>query len=450
MDALKTLVSTNPEEIISDSKQYSLFTWMSQKDADPVAIKEAKGCWYTDYEGQKWFDLGNMLACVNIGFGQQKVVDAMMEQASMVPYIKTSDVTAIRAALSKKMIEDVAPKGMFGKVLFTLAGADANEYAIKLAKKITGRMKIFSQYYSYHGSTYAASNLCGDPQRTAADPKIPGFYKFFGPSWQKCPIKFEKEEDYTDFLLNLLEQELICEGPETVAAIFLESVPGSSVAVNTPPVGYYKKLRKICDKYGILLVIDEVMAGFGRTGKMFAFEHYDYTPDLVTFAKGVTSSYSPLGGVMVRKELCDKFEDVPLGGGMTYNAHPVSLAAALANIEIYEEQHLVENSAKMGERMYKGLLELAKEHPSIDYISGKDGLFHGIQCVPELCNEEKGKLIMAALKEHRLTTMGKNGHFMICPALVISAEEVDYVLSTLDDVMTYVDTLLDKSQLLSA
>lgn len=153
---------------------------------------------------------------------------------------------------------------------------------------------------------------------------------------------------------------------------------------------------------------------------------------------------------MVRKELCDKFEDVPLGGGMTYNAHPVSLAAALANIEIYEEQHLVENSAKMGERMYKGLLELAKEHPSIDYISGKDGLFHGIQCVPELCDEEKGKLIMAALKEHRLTTMGKNGHFMICPALVISAEEVDYVLSTLDDVMTYVDTLLDKSQLLSA
>lgn len=442
MSTLNTPLSTNPAEVIADTKKYSLFTWMAQKDANPIPVKEGNGCWYTDYTGQKWFDLGNMLVCVNIGFGQQKVVDAMTEQASAIPYVKTQEATAVRAALSRKMIEEIAPKGMFGKVLFTLAGADANEYAIKLAKKITGRVKIFSQYYSYHGSTYAASNLCGDPQRTAADPKIPGFFKFFGPSWQKCPIQFDKEEDYTDFLLNMLEQQLICEGPETVAAIFLESIPGSSVAVNLPPVGYYEKLRKICDKYGILLVIDEVMAGFGRSGKMFAFEHYDYTPDLVTFAKGVTSSYAPLGGVMVRKELCDKLTDVPLGGGLTYNAHPVSLAAALANMEIYQEQHLVENSAKMGEIMYEGLLALAEKHPSIDRITGKWGLYHGVQCVKELCTVENGQKIMNYLREHHMTTLGKEGHFMVSPALVITEDEVKYVLETLDEVMTQADHLL--------
>lgn len=442
MAALNTTLSNNGKEIIETAEKYSLFTWMAQKDADPIAIKEGKGCWYTDYDGQKWFDLGSMLVCVNIGFGQQKVVDAMAEQAARIPYIKTQEVTAVRAALSKKIIEEMAPKGMFGKVLYTLAGADANEYAIKLAKKITGRIKIFSQYYSYHGSTYAASNLCGDPQRTAADPKIPGFVKFFGPSWTKCKAKFDSEEEYTDFLLDMLEQQIICEGPETIAAIFLESIPGSSVAVQIPPAGYHEKLRKICDKYGILLVIDEVMSGFGRSGKTFAFEHYDYVPDLVTFAKGVTSSYAPLGGVMVRKELCSKLDDVALGGGLTYNSHPVSLAAALANMEIYQEQHLVENSAKMGEIMYEGLLKIRDKHPSVAKITGKWGLYHGLYVVDEFCNEEYGKKIMDVLREHHMTTLGKMGHFMISPALVITEEEVKYVLDTLDECCSIFDSWL--------
>lgn len=442
MTVLNTPFKDDAKEIIETTKKYNLFTWMKQSEANPIPVKDASGCWYTDYTGQKWFDLGSGLICINIGYGQQKVVDAMAEQASALPYIKTQETTAVRAALSKKLIEEIAPKGMFGKVLYTLAGADANEYAIKLAKKLTGRIKIFSQYYSYHGSTYAASNLCGDPQRTAADPKIPGFVKFFGPSWSGCKAKFETEEEYTDFLLDMLEQQLICEGPETVAAIFLESIPGSSVAVQIPPIGYYEKLRKICDKYGILLVIDEVMAGFGRSGKMFSFEHYDYTPDLVTFAKGVTSSYSPLGGVLVRKELCDKFEDIPLGGGLTYNSHPVSLAAALANMEIYQEQHLVENSAKMGEIMYKGLIELKEKHPSVERITGKWGLYHGMFFVDKLCTEENGNKIMNVLREKHMTTLGKMGHFMVAPALVITEEEVEYVLKTLDECCDIYDSWL--------
>lgn len=442
MAALNTPLSTDATEIIETTKNYSLFTWMAQNEANPIPVKEGKGCWYTDYDGQKWFDLGNMLVCVNIGFGQQKVVDAMAEQAAAIPYVKTQEATAVRAALSKKMIEEIAPKGMFGKVLYTLAGADANEYAIKLAKKITGRVKIFSQYYSYHGSTYAASNLCGDPQRTAADPKIPGFVKFFGPSWSKCKATFDTEEEYTDFLLDMLEQQIICEGPETVAAIFLESIPGSSVAVNMPPKGYYEKLRKICDKYGILLVIDEVMAGFGRSGKMFAFEHYDYTPDLVTFAKGVTSSYAPLGGVMVRSELCSKLDNVPLGGGLTYNAHPVSLAAALANMEIYQEQKLVENSAEMGKILGAGLEALKEKHPSVGEIKGI-GLFYGVHLVHELWDEKHSKEMMKVLREHHMTTLGgKEGHFMVSPALVITKEEVAYVLDVLDECCTIYDSWL--------
>lgn len=441
MKALNTPISEDAKEIIETAKKYSLFTWMPQNDANPIAIKEAEGCWYTDYNGEKWFDLGNMLVCVNIGFGQQKVVDAMMEQASRVPYVKTQEVTAVRAALAKKMIEEIAPKGMFGKVLFTLAGADANEYAVKLVRKLTGRTKIFSQYYSYHGSTYAASNLCGDPQRTAADPKIPGFVKFFGPSWSKCKAKFASQGEYTDFILDMLEQQLICEGSETVAAVFLESIPGSSVAVQMPPVGYYEKLRKLCDKYGILLVIDEVMSGFGRSGKMFAFEHYDYTPDLVTFAKGVTSSYAPLGGVMVRKELCSLLDNVPLGGGLTYNSHPVSLAAALANMEIYQEQHLVENAEKMGKILGPALEGLKEKHPSVAEIRGI-GLFYGMHMVAELCDEKHGKEILSVLREHHMTTLGKEGHFMISPALVVTEKEIAYVVRVLDECCAIYDSWL--------
>ena len=302
MAVFNSALPTDSKEIIETARKYSLFTWMSQNDANPIAVKEGKGCWYTDYDGQKWFDLGDGLVSINVGYGQQKVVDAMAEQA-------------------------------------------------------------------------------------AADPKIPGFVKFFGPSWSSCKAKFDTEEEYTDFLLDMLEQQLICEGPETVAAIFLESIPGSSVAVQLPPVGYYKKLRKICDKYGIMMVIDEVMAGFGRSGKMFSFEHFDYTPDLVTFAKGVTSSYAPLGGVMVRKELCEK-------------------------------------------------------HPSIDHITGKWGLYHGMFAVDKLCTEEYGQKIMNELRAHHMTTLGKMGHFMVSPDLVITEEEVKYVLDTLDECCTTFDSWL--------
>ena len=439
MKSIKTYVPDTNEEVVKMCKDYSFFTWAPQNAAHPTPVKKASGCWYEDFDGKKYFDLGSQLICVNIGYGQQKVIDAIKEQVEIIPYIKPGDVTAIRAAASKKLIE-TAPKG-FGKVLFSLAGADANEYAIKLAKQLTGKTKIFSQYGSYHGSTYGSSNLCGDALRGSAIPQIPGFVKFFGPNWKHARKRFPNEDEACKFYLEMLEDQILYEGPDNIAAIFHETISGSSVGVVMPPKNYYKGVRALCDKYKILMVQDEVMAGFGRTGKMFAFEHYDVMPDLVTFAKGVTSSYAPLGGVLINEKIVDAFDTIPLNGGLTYNSHAISCAAAIATIEVYEEQNLLENSAKMGAKLKAGLEKLAEKHPCIDEVRGV-GLFIGVELIDSLCTPEIGNKFLAAAKDRGYTTLGREGFMLFGPALTISEEEVDMILKDFDGVFEDMDKLI--------
>ena len=322
--------------------RYNFYVWASQKSAKPLAVAGAKGCYFWDFEGNKYFDSSSELVNVNIGFGNEKVISAIKEQADRLCYISPFRVTDVRAALAKKIIEEIAPPHM-GKVLFTLGGSDANENAIRIAKEYTGRTKVFSQYYSYHGATYGACNLNGEAAREL-EPQSLALLSF-GFAGDYLKQKFETDKEYTEFLLNFLEKQIVQEGAEKVAAIFFESITGSNGGF-IPPRDYYKGVRKICDKYGILMVCDEVMMGFGRTGKWFAFEHFDVKPDMITFAKGITSGYAPLGGVIVSKEIAAYFDEITYQCGLTCTAHPLSCAAAWhasRNTRI----KLLQNAAKM-------------------------------------------------------------------------------------------------------
>ena len=329
------------------SLDYSLFTWSPQKNLKTIEVKGAKGCYYWDYDEKKYFDLCSQLICVNIGHGNEKVINAIKAQAENLTFVKPKFTTDVRGCAAETIIRDFAPSNM-AKVLFSLGGAESNEYAIRLAKVATGRTKIFSQYNSYHGATYGAANLCGDIDRNVSDPQIGGFIHFFGPDYKDDNlIRFDDPDREADFYLKMLDDQLRFEGPQKVAAIFLEAMTGGN-SLTVPGKRYFQGVRKLCDKYGILLVVDEVMTGFGRTGRKFCVDYYDVQPDMITFAKGVTSAYVPLGGVILSKELSEYFDEVGVPIGCTYNSHPLACAAALANMEVIKEDALIENTFSMG------------------------------------------------------------------------------------------------------
>lgn len=437
-----TKLPTTTNEIVDMCSEYSLYTWMPQKNAKPMAIKSGKGCWVYDYDGNKWFDMGSQLVNVNIGHGQQKVIDAIKEQAEKLTFVKAADVTDIRGALSKKIITEFAPKNM-KKVLFSLGGADANEFAIRIAKKATGREKIFSQYDAYHGASYGAANLSGEINRGSAKTQIAGFVHFQGPNSlpeMEEVIDFKSEEEKTDYLLTSLRRQMILEGTDTIAAIWFESITGGGGAI-TPPKGYYEGVRKLCDEFGILMVADEVMAGFGRCGTNFACENYDYLPDIITFAKGVTSGYLPLGGVIVSGEIADKFEDTGMPCGCTYSAHAMSCAAGLATLEVYQEQHLVENCYKMGKKVEAALDEMIPKHPSARFHCGL-GLLRGIHFITPLHTQETTAKAQALFKEKGIIAFGRMGSFLIAPPLCVTEEEIDMCLKATDEVLTEIDKLV--------
>ena len=426
---------TTEKEVLEMSKNYNFYTWSPQKTAlEHIAVKSGEGCYFYDYEGNKYLDAASQLVNLNIGSQNQKVVDAIKAQADQLCYIGPSYSTDIRAMLGKKIITEIVPD--MGKVLFTLGGADANEYALRIANSYTGRYKIFSQYLSYHGSTYGAAMLNGQAERGNIDPGIAGFVHFLGPWWRDHGLKFESEAEYTAFLLRMLERQLIQEGPDKVAAIITESMQGGGGAVPMPE-GYMKGIRALCDKYGILMICDEVMVGFGRTGKWFTYMHYDVQPDIITFAKGSTCGYTPLGGVIVSKKIADYFEEVSLPAGLTYNAHPICCAAALATLEVYQEENLIENSRVMGERVLNGLKELCQKHKSIKNPRGM-GLMTGVDFAPELM-QHFGK-IKNMFMEKRCLPYVLPPRILVTPPLIVTAEEVDTILKTMDEVLTETDT----------
>src|SRR3569832_1960184 len=345
------------QEIIDLTKKHTLFEWSAQSKVDPIPVARAKGIHFWTPEGKRYIDFNSQLMCVNIGHGDERVVRAIQKQAETLSYANPFMATVVRARLAAKLAE-ITP-GDIDTFFFTNGGAEANENAIRIARLFTGRQKIGARYRSYHGGTAGVLTLTGDPRRWGAEPGIPGVFRI--PDFYHG---IQKGYDTTEEVLARTEETIELEGARTIAAIIVEPVVGTN-GILIPPDGYMQGLRALCDKDGILLIADEVMAGFGRTGEWFSIDHWKVVPDLITMAKGLTSAYVQLGAVGMRRQIADYFEKNVFYGGLTYNSHPLACAAALANIAVYEEDNLIENARRMGTLM-RGLLEdLEQRHPSV-------------------------------------------------------------------------------------
>jgi taurine---2-oxoglutarate transaminase len=369
-------------EIVSLSRKHTLYEWSAQSKVDPIPVARAKGIYFYTPEGKRFIDFNSQLMSINIGHGDERVIKAISEQAATLAYANPFMATEVRARLGQKLAE-ITP-GDIDTFFFTNGGADANENAIKLARFFTGRHKIFARYRSYHGATAGAISLTGDPRRWAAEPGIPGVVHVLDPYHG-----IERGWESTESSLARIEETIQLEGPQTIAAFILEPVTGTN-GVLIPPAGYLEGVRRLCDKYGILMIADEVMSGFGRTGEWFACDHWKIVPDLISMAKGLTSSYLPLGAVGMRHHIAQHFQDKVFYGGLTYNSHPMGCAAALATIRVYEEDRLIDNTKKMG-AMMKGLLaDLQAKHASVGAVRSI-GLFG----IVELIRSRKTKQPMA-------------------------------------------------------
>ena len=349
------------EEVIELCTKHSLFSWSATGKVDPIPVARAEGIYLYSPEGKRWIDWNSQLMSVNIGHGHPKVIKAIQDQAATLAYAYPGMATEVRAVLSKRLSELVP--GDINTFFYTLGGAEANENAIKAARLFTGRQKIMTRYRSYHGATHGVMMLTGDPRRWPNEPGMPGVVRVMDPH----PYDYsfgDNEDEIVRNNLQYVEEVIQYEGPHTIAAMFIETVTGTN-GILPPPKGYLKGLKALLEKYGILLVCDEVMCGWGRTGKRFAFEHGGIVPDIVTMAKGLTSAYMPLGVMGVSDRIANHFRDNVFWGGLTYNAHPMCLAAANAVIDVLEEEKLIERSAKMGEVMRGHMVKMAEKHKCV-------------------------------------------------------------------------------------
>lgn len=438
------------EQIRAMDKKYNLHSWSVQGILNPVVVERAEGIYFWDADGKKYIDMSSQLVNMNIGHHNLKVIEAIKKQADRMPNIAPPFAADVRSELARKIIEEVAPDNM-AKVFFTNAGAEANENAIKIVKLVTGRNKLFSRYRSYHGATYGAANLTGEPRRFACEPGIPGFIKFFDPYRYRAGIDFKSEEEFSSYYVNQLREQITYEGREHVAAIFLETVTGSN-GVLIPPAGYLKGVRDICNEFGIMMVCDEVMSGWGRTGEWFAFMNWDVKPDIITFAKGITCGYAPIGGVIVSHKIAEYFDDHLLSCGLTYNGHLLGCAAGIAAIDVYKELGLLENAKKMGVVLKAELEKLQKKHPSLGEVR-VIGLFGMIELIKN--TKTKEALVPYGIDPERLmakivgmllakgfNTYSHENMISVSPPLIINEEEIKEGLAILDGVLDYVDTLV--------
>jgi taurine---2-oxoglutarate transaminase len=359
------------DEIIALSKKHTIFEWVAQNTADPIPIARAQGAYFWTPEGKRFLDFNSQLMCINIGHGEPRVVRAIQDQLEKVAYVTPSMVTEPRARLGAKLAE-ITP-GDIDVFFFTNGGAEANENAIKIARAYTGRPKILTRYRSYHGGTAAAMAATGEP-RSWSQPSMPGFVHVLDPYHG-----IERGWESPESSLRYLDEVVQLEGPHTIAAILLEPVTGTN-GVLVPPDGYLQGIRALCDRHGILLIADEVMTGFGRTGTWFAIDHWNVVPDLITMAKGLTSAYVQLGAVGMRQKIADTFQDRPFPGGLTYGSHPVACAAALATIAVYEEDGLIDRARRLGVVMAERLADLAARHPSVGAVRSL-GLFGVVELI---------------------------------------------------------------------
>ena len=400
---------------------------------DPIPVAGAKGCWFWTPEGKRYLDFNSQLMCVNIGHGDERVIKAIQEQAATLAYANPFMATEPRAKLGEKLAS-IAP-GDIDVFFFTNGGAEANENAIKIARMYTGRHKILARYRSYHGGTAGAITLTGDPRRWASEPGIPGVVHVPDPYHG-----IQRGWDPVDLALANLEEIIQLEGPQTIAAFFLETVTGTN-GVLVPPDGYLQGVRALCTKYGILMVADEVMAGFGRTGEWFAINHWNVVPDLLTMAKGLTSAYVPLGAVGMRRAIADHFSDKVFYGGLTYNSHPLGCATALATIAVYEEDDLLARAKAMGEVMKRHMRDLESRHPIVGAARSL-GLFGIVELVKDRKSMEPlapfngtSEPMLALgrfLRQEGLYTFVRWNTIMTNPPLTITEEELAHGFDIID------------------
>ena len=437
------------EQVKNTQRTYSLQSWSKQRNLNPIAVAKAEGIYLWDEEGRRYTDMSSQLVNLNLGFGNKDIGDAIKAQVDQYCFVAPSYAAEPRALLAEKIIS-LMPDNM-AKVFFTNAGADANENAVKMARMFTGRNKVFSRYRSYHGSSFGAGNLTGEPRRFPLEPGIPGFVKFFDPYIYREPIDFASEEAATAYYLAKLDEQLQYEGPASVAAIVLETVTGSN-GVIIPPKGYLPGVRALCDKYGILMILDEVMTGWCRTGKMFAFEHFDIQPDMVTFAKGVTCGYVPLGGVVVSRAVAGHFDDNLLSCGLTYSGHPLACAAGLACVQHYEKANVLQNVQTVGAVLKSTLEAFQAAHPCVGDVRAI-GLFSAVELVKDKATREpivkyggdpEGVMlrINKKLGSRGFMTYTHENCIIVAPPLIITAEQLNEELKKLDEVLTEVDNEL--------
>src|SRR3954452_22075597 len=357
-------IETNPQlgqQVVEDAKQYVLHSWSVQNALNPIAVAGAEGRHFWDYEGKRYLDFASQLVNVSIGHQHPRLVAAIKEQADKLCTIGPPMATEPRSTLAR-LLAEVTP-GDLSMAFFTNGGAEANETASKLARGYTGRQKVVVRYRSYHGATAGAVSATGDPRRWFAEPGVPGFVRMFDPYTYRCPAGHPDPCPVCTGAPHL-EEILQYEGPENVAAVMLETVTGTN-GIIVPPDGYLQSIREVCDRHGILLICDEVMAGFGRTGKWFACEHWDVVPDVITLAKGINSGYVPLGAMVVRRHVADWVQYRFFAGGLTYSGYPLACASGVASIEAFREEGIVEQAAATGDVFRPELARLAEKHPSI-------------------------------------------------------------------------------------
>ena len=421
------------DEIVELTRRHTIFEWSAQAKVDPIPVAGAKGCWFWTPEGKRYLDFNSQLMCTNIGHGDERVVKAIAEQAATLAYANPFMATEPRARLGAKLAE-LTP-GDIDTFFFTNGGAEANENAIKVARMFTGRHKIAVRYRAYHGGTAGAITLTGDPRRWAAEPGIPGVIRI--PDFHRWG---QKDPDPVGDVLQATEDVLMYEGPKTVAAIIVETVVGTN-GILIPPDGYMQGLREICDRHGILLVADEVMAGFGRTGKWFAIDHWGVEPDLITMAKGLTSAYVQLGALGMRHDIAAHFRDNVFYGGLTYNSHPLACATALATIDVMEEDNLVERAAQQGVLLRQLMDEMTARHPSVGSARniGLFGIFDLVrnrETYEPMASYNATSDEMAALGKHfraeGLYTFVRWNNFFTNPPLIVTDEELRHGFDIID------------------
>ena len=424
-------------------------SWSAQDLITPLPIASAQGSYFTDYAGRRYLDFSSQLVNVNIGHQHPKLVAAIAEQSQRLCTIAPSFANDARSEAAR-LIAELAP-GSLNKVFFTNGGADAIENAVRLARLHTGRLKVLSTYRSYHGATAGAITVTGDPRRWPSDPGMPGVVHFWGPYLYRSSFHSRNAEEERDRALQHLRDTIVFEGPQTVAAILLETVVGTN-GILVPPDGYLAGVRQLCDEYGIVMIADEVMAGFGRCGEWFAINHWGVTPDLITFAKGVNSGYVPLGGVIISDEIAATFATRSYPGGLTYSGHPLACASAVASIGIFKEEGIVENARMLGEDVIgPGLNDLAQRHPSIGEVRGL-GVFWAIELVRDRSTREPlvpfnatgtdatpMNEFAAACKERGLWPFTHFNRTHVVPPCTATADEVREGLAILDETLSVTD-----------